>query len=75
MQGRSQSPNVITDTILMNGLYRVGNLKEAIKLFEQMKDRGHGPDMITYVTIMDVLCKEGTPRNDNRILDEILKKV
>jgi len=59
----------------MNGLYRVGNLKEAIKLFEQMKDRGHVSDIITYATIMDALCKECTPDKANRMLQLIFKKV
>ena len=73
MQGQGHSPDVGTYNTLMIGLYKVGNLKEAIQLFEQMKDRGHVPDMISYATIMDALCKEGTPQKSNRILHEILK--
>jgi pentatricopeptide repeat protein len=53
----------------------VGNLKEAIKLFNQMKDRGHVPNVITYATILDALCKEGTPQEANRLLNEILEKL
>ena len=73
MQGQGQSPYVGTYNTLMIVLYKVGNLKEAIQLFEQMKDRSHVPNMISYSTIMDALCKEGTPQKTNRILHDLLR--
>ena len=44
----------------MNGLCKMGNVKEAIKLFQQMKDSSLVPDVITYSTLMDGLSKDGT---------------
>jgi pentatricopeptide repeat protein len=57
------------------GLCKVGNVKESVKSFKQMKDNGNVPDMITYAILMDKLRMEGTPQNANRLLHEILRKV
>lgn len=40
------------------GLCKVGNLKETVKLFKQMKDSGNVPDVITYAILMDKLARK-----------------
>ena len=47
----------------------MGNVKEAIKLFQQMKDSSLVPDVITYSTLMDGLSKDGTLQEANKLLD------
>jgi hypothetical protein len=53
----------------------VGNLKEEIKLFNQMKDSGYVPDMIAYSIHELALCKQGTFQEANRLMHEIIEKV
>jgi pentatricopeptide repeat protein len=74
MPKQGLNPNVVTYNTLIGGFCKVGNCKEAIKLFKQMKDSGRVPDSITY-TLMDGLCKECTPQEANSVLQEFFKKV
>ena len=55
MQKEGLSFDDVTYNTLMDGLCKVGNLKEAIELFKQMKYSSHLPDMITYTTLMNGL--------------------
>jgi pentatricopeptide repeat protein len=74
MPKQGLNPNFVTYNTLISGFYKVGNCKEAIKLFKQMKDSGCVPDSITY-TLMDGLCKECTPQEANSILQDFFEKV
>jgi len=46
-------------------------LVEAIKFFYEMSNRNIGPDVVTYNTLIDVLCKEGKLDEARKLFDEM----
>ena len=42
---------------VINGFFTEGKVDKAYNLFLQMMDQGIAPDVVTYATVIDVLCK------------------
>ena len=72
MPKQGLNPDVVTYNTLMNELCKMGNVKEAIKLFQQMKGSNVVPNVITYSTLMDGLSKEGMIQEANCLLLDLL---
>ena len=56
-QGRSCPPDVVSYNTVINGFFTEGKVDKAYNLFLQMMDQGIAPDVVTYATVIDVLCK------------------
>ncbi|MFQ6641028.1 hypothetical protein Gotur_016008, partial [Gossypium turneri] len=54
-----QVPNLVTCLILLDGLFKTGNLKEALKFFQAMQNSGFELDIVPYTILIDGLCKAG----------------
>ncbi|KAL6959881.1 hypothetical protein U1Q18_040030 [Sarracenia purpurea var. burkii] len=50
-------PDEVTYTSLMNGMCREGNALRALKLLEEMEEKGCTPNSCTYNTLLHGLCK------------------
>ncbi|ERM95884.1 hypothetical protein AMTR_s00060p00141630 [Amborella trichopoda] len=51
------APDVVTYSVLINGLSREQKIKEACDLFDEINDRGLVPNGITITTLIDGYCK------------------
>ncbi|MFQ6641025.1 hypothetical protein Gotur_016008, partial [Gossypium turneri] len=54
-----QVPNRVTCLILLDGLFKTGNLKEALKFFQAMQNSVLELDSVPYTILIDGLCKAG----------------
>ncbi|KAM7253871.1 hypothetical protein ACFE04_031553 [Oxalis oulophora] len=61
-------------TPLIDGLFKIGKLKDAWLLFNRLSDRGPVPNVITYSIMIRELCKEGNLEKANDMLFEMEKK-
>ncbi|KAB2066213.1 hypothetical protein ES319_A09G144200v1 [Gossypium barbadense] len=52
-------PNRVTCLILLDGLFKTGNLKEALKFFQAMQNSGLELDIVSYTILINGLCKAG----------------
>ncbi|CAA6662688.1 unnamed protein product [Spirodela intermedia] len=51
------SPDVVTFNSLLHGLCREGRMKEAMRIFREMK--GAEPNQVTFTTLIDGCCRAG----------------
>jgi pentatricopeptide repeat protein len=49
-------PNEVTYNVMIDRYCRVGNVRKAFQLYDQMVDRGLTPDNYTYRSLISVLC-------------------
>ncbi|CAM8901613.1 unnamed protein product [Rhodiola kirilowii] len=59
MLDQGLSPDIVTFTVLINALAKMGKGKEARELFLLMIQSGKMPDVVTYNTLMDCIYNEG----------------
>ncbi|KAG2547943.1 hypothetical protein PVAP13_9KG141985 [Panicum virgatum] len=52
--------DVVAYTIVIRGLFKEDKVEEAVKLFDEMRNQGISPNVITYLSIIDKLCKVGS---------------
>lgn len=66
------TPNLRTYTVLLNGWCRVKNLMEAVRVWNEMIDKGFKPDIIAHHTMLEGLlrCRK---RSDAIKLFEVMK--
>jgi len=50
---------VISYATVINGLYKPGNTSMAVDVFKKMEQNGCKPNVVTYNTTIDNLCKIG----------------
>ena len=52
------SPNMISYNVMIVGLSKIGDLKEATRLWHAMVSDGYRPDCVTYTCIIHAHCGE-----------------
>ena len=68
MLDKGYTLNVITYTILNNGLCKEGKLKQALRLLNVMVQIDHWPIEITYNEFINGFCKVANMENTKEIL-------
>uniref|UniRef100_A0ACD5W442 Uncharacterized protein n=1 Tax=Avena sativa TaxID=4498 RepID=A0ACD5W442_AVESA len=56
-EGGACPPGVVAYTTVIHGFFKEGETGKACKLFNEMMQLGIVPDVVTYSTIIDALCK------------------
>ncbi|KMS95812.1 hypothetical protein BVRB_004700 [Beta vulgaris subsp. vulgaris] len=64
-------PNLYTFNILLSGWK---SSEDAEAFFEEMKDLGVKPDIVSYNSLIDVFCKSGETKKAYQMLDEMQKQ-
>lgn len=59
MSEKGCKPNEFIYSVHINGLFREGNVKEAIKLWKVMIDQRCKSNVVLYITLIDGLYGEG----------------
>ncbi|GKV05353.1 hypothetical protein SLEP1_g17377 [Rubroshorea leprosula] len=54
-----QAPDSVAYSILLDGFCKHGYIKEALKLFQALKDSGLQPNIISYNVLIDCMCEAG----------------
>lgn len=67
----SFKPNLQTFNILLSGWK---SPEEAESFFEEMRDMGVEPDIVSYNCMVDVYCKRGEMEKANKMVDEMRKR-
>ena len=57
MQDVGISPTIVTYCALIDGLCKLGLVKEAVNHFRRMTDIGLQPNVVVYTSLIDGLCK------------------
>ena len=57
MYSKRLVPDTVTYNILICGVCSLGSLKAAQELLNEMQAHGQLPDIFTYFTLLDSLCK------------------
>ncbi|KAK5804038.1 hypothetical protein PVK06_031687 [Gossypium arboreum] len=61
MQNSGLELDIVSYTILINGLCKAGHIEVAKELFRQLSDSGLKPNVYKYDVMINGLCKEGLP--------------
>jgi len=56
---RGVTPNVLSYSVMINGLCKVKMVDEAVILFKEMHSKNMTPNTLTYNSLIDGLCKSG----------------
>ncbi|CAH9146364.1 unnamed protein product [Cuscuta epithymum] len=73
MENANLTPNVLTYTILMDGLFREDReVDEAMGLLDEMKIKGLEPDVFTYTILINGLCSKGNVNKGKEVFNEML---
>ncbi|KAJ4746312.1 hypothetical protein LUZ62_080717 [Rhynchospora pubera] len=56
MKSEGHEPDVVTYSILIDGLCKNGEIERAVELLLSMKSEGHEPDVVTCNILIDSLC-------------------
>ena len=70
MRSNGLVPGVVTYNVLMNGLCRQGQMKNANMLLDAMLNLGVVPDDITYNILLEGHCRHGKPEDLERLRGE-----
>ncbi|KAJ0568691.1 putative tetratricopeptide-like helical domain superfamily [Helianthus annuus] len=65
-------PDVVVYTSLVHGWCRAGNLKEAERVFHEMKENEIKPNVYTYTIVIDGLCRMGQITRAHDVFAEML---
>ncbi|KAJ4800028.1 Actin-depolymerizing factor [Rhynchospora pubera] len=57
MKSEGHEPDVVTYSILIDGLCKNGEIERAVELLHSTKSEGHEPDVVTCNILIDSLCK------------------
>ncbi|KAK9131337.1 hypothetical protein Sjap_011824 [Stephania japonica] len=63
-------PNVLTYTLMIRGLCKVGLVLDAKKVFDEMSCR---PSLVTYNVVVDGLCKKGFMESAREVLGRMVE--
>nr|AYM00810.1 pentatricopeptide repeat protein [Salvia miltiorrhiza] len=67
----SWSPSVRTYNVLLHGWLRIGKLKRAERIREQMREAGVEANVVTYGTLVEGLCQMRQPDMALELVDEM----
>ncbi|CAL5341372.1 unnamed protein product [Camellia sinensis] len=67
-------PDLVSYSIIINGLCKAGRLDEAKKKFIEMMGKNLYPDSVIYNTFIDSFCKNGKISSAFRVLKDMEKK-
>ncbi|KAM7522724.1 hypothetical protein LguiA_012626 [Lonicera macranthoides] len=67
------SPDVVTYTSLIHGLFNLGLWEEVNKLLRQMVEQKVSPNLLTFSIIVDALCKEGMVREAEGVVEFMIQ--
>ncbi|MFS7892670.1 putative tetratricopeptide-like helical domain superfamily [Helianthus anomalus] len=65
-------PDVVVYTSLVHGWCRAGNIKEAERVFREMKENEIKPNVYTYTIVIDGLCRMGQITRAHDVFAEML---
>lgn len=72
MVARGISPNTIIYNVLIDGLCKTGNLREAYGLWQKMVNAGFHPDCVTYTCIIHAHCERGHLKEAKEVFDYMI---
>ncbi|KAK9081533.1 hypothetical protein Syun_030857 [Stephania yunnanensis] len=64
-------PDVLTYTLMIKGLCKVGLVDDAMKVFDEMTCR---PSLVTYNVVVDGLCKKGLMESAREVLGKMVEE-
>nr|XP_011462244.1 PREDICTED: pentatricopeptide repeat-containing protein At1g62670, mitochondrial-like [Fragaria vesca subsp. vesca] len=67
-------PTVVSFTILIKGLCKVGNNSAAVCLLTKMHQNGFAPNTVSYNTVIDGLCKSSEIDEASRLFREMIDR-
>ncbi|XP_074319138.1 uncharacterized protein LOC141656164 [Silene latifolia] len=71
MENNGMAPEIVTYSILINGLCEAGRLVEAAKVFSFLVVKRLRPNVTTYTTMVKVLCRQGLLGDATKLLKEM----
>ncbi|CAH9147402.1 unnamed protein product [Cuscuta epithymum] len=57
--GRGRVPNVVTNSYLMDGYFKLHSFKTGFELHKEMLSNNISPNIISYTILFDGLCEKG----------------
>ncbi|KAL4187726.1 hypothetical protein AMTRI_Chr09g40440 [Amborella trichopoda] len=73
MVGKGKTVDAITYNILIRGLCYEGRIEDAIKLFEEMREKKLGPDKFSYNAILRGLSRAGRKEEAENLLRKMIE--
>lgn len=67
-------PNIFTCNILIKALCKLGDIKGALKMIEEIPHWGMVPNLFTYTTVLSFYCTYGDMDSARKLFEEILER-
>jgi pentatricopeptide repeat protein len=72
--GYNCPPNVLSYNMVINGLFKEGEVDKAYTLFHEMLGQGFPPNIVTYNSVIDGLCKAQAMDKAEAVLQQMFDK-
>ncbi|KAL2924952.1 hypothetical protein RDABS01_007319 [Bienertia sinuspersici] len=72
MELRGCLPDVVSYSIIINGYCQLGELERVLKLVNEMRMKGLKPMLLTFNSIILLMCKSGKVADAERVLREMI---
>ncbi|KAJ6674101.1 hypothetical protein OIU85_013042 [Salix viminalis] len=74
MHAQGSSPDLITYSILLDGISKQGYIDQALELFREMQNSHLKPNLMIYNILIDAMCKSGKLEDARGLFSELYVK-